>query len=328
MKNKFIFFDKERSDPDNIEKRGNMSKIIIGIHGMGNKPGEDQLSRWWVKAIREGLEGKGHFWFLKFKMVYWASVLNNEPLDSSCNNIKDSLYLAEPYIRAIKGKVPPMNSQIRKLIRNQINEQLDRIFLNDNGTLHFNQLTDFIIRHFVKDLDAYYEDSEDREGEFSPKEQICSRLAEVLRKNRKKKILLISHSMGSIITWDVLTKYVPEIDIHTLVTIGSPLGIPVVRHYIMKDPMNDSKNVPLLATPENISKYWYNLADFRDRVALSYDLQNDFKPNSRNVQPQDKLVWNNYESEGKENHHKSYGYLRCPEMSEILTDFLRSKRNS
>jgi triacylglycerol esterase/lipase EstA (alpha/beta hydrolase family) len=60
-------------------------------------------------------------------------------------------------------------------------------------------------------------------------------LAETLVKHRRKKILLIAHSMGSIIAWDVLTKMVPQIKIHTLVTIGSPLGNPVVRSRILSD---------------------------------------------------------------------------------------------
>ncbi len=33
-----------------------MTKVIIGIHGLANKPMRETLADWWEKAIREGLE--------------------------------------------------------------------------------------------------------------------------------------------------------------------------------------------------------------------------------------------------------------------------------
>ncbi len=283
---------------------------------MGNKPEAKQLQVWWKKAILEGLEGKGHFFFLHFKMAYWASILHNQPLNRNINDKNDPLFINEPYLKESYLEISSQNSEIKKRIRDRINDQLDKLFLEKDGTLNFSYITDFIIRHFAKDLDAYYNEDHSRDV-------ICRKLADTLYRNRRKKILLIAHSMGSIITLDVLTKYVPEVKIHTLVTIGSPLGIPIVRSRILSDLKNEDKNATQLKTPENIKKAWYNLADFKDRVAMSYDLKNDFLPNKRMVQPEDLLVHNNYEYDGENNHHKSYGYLRCPEMGNILEHFLK-----
>ena len=61
---------------------------------------------------------------------------------------------------------------------------------------------------------------------------ICSQLANALKKHRRKKILLIGHSMGSIIAYDVLTQYATMVPVDTFVTIGSPLGIPVIKSKI------------------------------------------------------------------------------------------------
>ena len=33
-----------------------MKKIIIALHGLGNKPSKDTLSLWWKEAIKEGLK--------------------------------------------------------------------------------------------------------------------------------------------------------------------------------------------------------------------------------------------------------------------------------
>ena len=36
-----------------------MAKIIIGIHGLSNKPAEPTLTAWWLAAINDGLRGAG-----------------------------------------------------------------------------------------------------------------------------------------------------------------------------------------------------------------------------------------------------------------------------
>jgi len=300
-----------------------MSRIIIGIHGMGNKPEPRQLQIWWKAAIREGLAGKGFFLFLNFKLVYWASILHHTPLISNSSDEHDPYLLKEPYTKGHHLSELKAGSPLKIWIREHINNQIEKVLLEEDGTQNFSILTDFILRHFVKDLAAYYGES----SQFDPslRDSICRKLADTLKKHRHKKILLIAHSMGSIIAWDVLTKYVPHIKIDTFVTIGSPLGIPVVKNRMLRDLRQKGEMSPALKTPENIQQAWYNLADFKDRVAFNTDLRNDFQSNSRNIRPEDFLVYNNYEKDGRENHHKSYGYLRCPDMGDILSRFLKRK---
>ena len=48
--------------------------------------------------------------------------------------------------------------------------------------------------------------------------------------------------------------------------------------------------------------------------------------NKYRVIPIDFLVVNNYEINGKRNPHKSYGYLRTPEFSNILNDFIQTEK--
>lgn len=80
-----------------------------------------------------------------------------------------------------------------------------------------------------------------------------------------------------------------------------------------------------LKTPENFRKHWYDLSDFHDKVAMNYDLKNDFLLNSKQIQPIDMIVTNNYKFDNKPNYHKSYGYLRCSEMSHIISEFSRGR---
>jgi hypothetical protein len=48
-----------------------MSKIIIGIHGLGNKPPKTILTEWWGKSILEGLKKYNfHIPDFEFELVY------------------------------------------------------------------------------------------------------------------------------------------------------------------------------------------------------------------------------------------------------------------
>ena len=102
--------------------------------------------------------------------------------------------------------------------------------------------------------------------------------------------MLIAHSMGSIIAYDVLTQNESDIEIDTLVTIGSPLGIPVIMKKIMAEQKIELDESGKLRTPDNICNKWYNFSDLDDKVALSYDLADDYGSNINQVQPIDQIV--------------------------------------
>jgi len=56
-----------------------MANVIIGIHGLGNKPSKRQLRRWWKLAMKEGLKTNNYPSVLpKFKLVYWADVMHEK----------------------------------------------------------------------------------------------------------------------------------------------------------------------------------------------------------------------------------------------------------
>ncbi len=82
--------------------------IIIGIHGLANKPEEKTLEDWWKKSISEGLEencGVKNPSF-DFEMVYWADLLYKNPQHEDKAFNFDKLYNKEPYRPAKKGEPP------------------------------------------------------------------------------------------------------------------------------------------------------------------------------------------------------------------------------
>ncbi|MFC1884143.1 hypothetical protein ACFL2O_05175 [Thermodesulfobacteriota bacterium] len=304
-----------------------MSKIVIGIHGLGNKPTKALLEKWWKRSILEGLRSvdRTRLSFV-FELVYWADILNAEPLDPSIKSKEDPLYLDEPYTPG-KMIAPVKESGLQSKILSYTERQLDKIFLNDDMSLNFSSITDRIIRQYFGCLEAYYSKSilVDGRGKIPAKDLIREKLSSVLRRHDGKDILLIGHSMGSIIAYDVLTQSVPDIQIDTFITIGSPLGLPMVVSKIFSEQRGEKTDIKNVRTPDNIVKYWYNFSDIEDKVALDHTLNDDYEGNIHNVRAADKLVFNDYVIKGERNPHKSFGYLRTPEMSAVIDQFLEGK---
>ncbi|OGP82308.1 MAG: hypothetical protein A2Z08_08410 [Deltaproteobacteria bacterium RBG_16_54_11] len=305
-----------------------MPKIILGIHGMGNKPPKKLLEKWWKKALEEGLRAIGHpRRLVQFKLVYWADLLHPKPLDPEVRDKKNPLYLDNPYIPA--GTVPGKKPNIRKRVLDYIERQIYKIILNEDLSMNYASVTDIVLRRYFRDLSSYYsKQCLDRQKKAKCPVQDVMRedLARVLRKHSKQDILLIAHSMGSIIAYDVLTQSVPDISIHTLVTMGSPLGVPAVMLKILSEQRKKPQKHISAATPENIRGTWYNFSDRRDKVATDYNLSDDYKENSKHVRAIDIIVHNDYEYEGEQNPHSAYGYLRTPEMARVLFNFLHYRK--
>lgn len=167
-------------------------------------------------------------------------------------------------------------------------------------------LAEKVLKSKLKDLYRYYEKPAIRK-------KLRERLRKAILENRDKRLMVVAHSMGTIIAYDVLRELGSEdatLSIEHFVTIGSPLGLPHVKHKIIEENR-------LVRTPSVVKK-WSNLADRRDPVALDIHLRDDYEANYAGVRVNDDLVMNDW---GGIN-HKSYGYLRTPEFSDLLKNFI------
>jgi len=261
-----------------------------------------------------------------FELVYWAHYYNSRPLSIRIKDKDHPLCIAEPYVPAKPEKANQPVSKLRKLGLDFAEKVLDILFLR-NRLVSLDIVGDWIIRKKFADLDFYYHESNVEESEIGllAKTQVRNELASALQRHRKKDILLLAHSMGSIIAYDVLTQIVPDIKIHTFATMGSPLGLPAIMKKIFKEQGKDFRKEKKVATPENIRNAWLNFSDLHDNIAFNYNLADDYKPNSHGVGPRDFIVQNDYEYKGIKNPHKSYGYLRTREVAKAIYDFLSEK---
>jgi hypothetical protein len=303
-----------------------MAKVIVGIHGLGNKPRKDLLQNWWKESMLEGLRNIGEDIDVpKFELVYWSDILHEESLDETLKDEKHPLYLKETYIQSSKKKAEELHP-IRRKILDWFDQAADKIFLNNDMSVNYSYITNKLIHNYFKDLEAYYENGKVTiNGQtYHARDQIRNRLINILKKYEKDDIFLISHSMGTIIAFDVLTFHLPQLKVQTFSTMGSPLGIPFVRSKIAQEKKLVLNDDVKLKTPRGV-KRWYNFSDLEDDVAISYSLKDDFNENKSGVKAIDFIVHNDYEMDNEENHHKSFGYLRTPEFSNVLLEFIQQK---
>jgi hypothetical protein len=76
--------------------------------------------------------------------------------------------------------------------------------------------------------------------------------------------VVVGHSLGSVVAYQVLHELGDRIEVPLFVTVGSPLGIPVVKSYFHDRP----------GKPPNVRR-WVNGSDERDPVALYARLDRD-----------------------------------------------------
>jgi PGAP1-like protein len=288
-----------------------VASVIIGIHGLANKPPADEKKEWWKRAIIEGLKrntGKTTD-ELAFDFVYWADLRYQPPISLDMN--------PEPYYPDEGvGSFPAYQTHKWVAIFNEITSVIGKEvnFLD----LHtgVDKIGDFVLERELQDLAAYYEDENFRSI-------ARQRLIDKLKEHAGKRIMLIGHSMGSIIAYDVLRivgRATPPVSVDHFVTIGSPLGLPHVKTKIYEE--ND-----LVRTPSVVGR-WTNFADRRDIVAVEAKLADDYEANDQGVKVADVPVINTYKSPpdrvppNKPNFHKSYGYLRTPELSNVVRGFV------
>ncbi|WP_245516522.1 hypothetical protein [Methylobacterium segetis] len=277
---------------------------MIGIHGLANKPPADEKTRWWKAAIAEGLnrnEGLDGPEFL-FEFVYWADLRYDMPLSEDENR--------EPY-RPYEGAGPlPTGEEspttTAKDVLAPVYAGIDRLEEATGVTL----VDDLILEHRFDDLWHYH-----AEQTFAQK--VRDRLIERLKRYRHHRILLVAHSMGSVIAYDVLRlleREDPSLRVEHLVTAAAPLGLAKVK-------LKFQAEHGTLRVPNNVAA-WTNLADGEDVVALMGALDADYTPSDTGVLVGDRRVVNGYlRPDGEPNHHKSYGYLRTPEFSRVACPY-------
>lgn len=305
-----------------------MECIILGLHGLNNKPPQAQIQAWWQAAIAEGLTKNCQIDspIFQFELIYWADLLYKYPLHDDADFSFDPLYNSQPYRPAQSGALKEYRESWLDHLQRGSFDLVGKT--TDSLRLRFevNLLSDALLSRLARDLHFYYDGDrflQNRQGQAELAHRALRReLHAPLRRHQGKRILLVAHSMGSIVAYDALRdlgQSDPELQLSHFVTIGSPLGLPYVKAKIIRERGYD----PRVRTPSVVTEGWVNYADKRDAIAVDTHLADDYAANRRGVQVTDDLIANDFIlSDGQPNYHKSYGYLRAPEFSRLVKAFL------
>ncbi|MDH5214418.1 MAG: hypothetical protein OEY04_09355 [Gammaproteobacteria bacterium] len=137
-------------------------------------------------------------------------------------------------------------------------------------------------------------------------------------------ILLIGHSMGSVVAYDALwqlgRKQQEDVSIDLFLTMGSPLGQRYIQQRLLDSKAKDEDRYP------NNIRRWINIAAVGELTAIDTQLANDFAAMVERglVEPiDDRLAFNWFRLDRVLNVHAEYGYLVNEVTASVVCDWWR-----
>lgn len=140
-------------------------------------------------------------------------------------------------------------------------------------------------------------------------------------------VLLIAHSMGSVIAWDVLWELSREAaydgHVDLFMTLGSPLGQRFIQRRLHGAKLAGAERYP------TVIRHWINLAAIGELTALDRTLADDFGEMQRLGLLQsieDIEVFNWFRIGGVLNVHAEYGYLVNGKVADRIANWWQKHR--
>lgn len=249
---------------------------MLYVHGLGPKPAADRLKYEWDSALF------GASAVARTCMAYWADILHPS------------------------GQAKPAAADMPTDWEVEFQRQA-RIGRPAGGRQWRRWATAFVTRRLIPDVAAYFFRADVRAA-------IQARFAAPILADTAP-CVVIAHSMGSIVAYDVLHALGDVVDVPAWVTLGSPLGFSAVQDYLPR---------PLIV-PCGV-RTWRNFADRLDPVALDRSLANEFEPAGS---IQDALIVNRETASAAGSHpHSVTGYLRHPCVRSAVMQVLDACRGA
>lgn len=307
-----------------------MNKTIIFVHGRHFKPDKNHLWASWNSALQHGITRDRPGMLNRYKnaskeFVYFGDISNsflrsrgekyNAQADVQSRRqtfIALTAYSAIQFNRATYKKLPGITSY--------------KEFLADVGApvLGALRLTEGLVATVAPDMREYW--NFDSAFGSNVRGTMIAPLKRAI--NRGDKIMVISHSLGTMIAYDTFWKFCRSSDyrpkytnkkIHTWITLGCPLGDETVKRHLKGSKAEGERKYP-----DNIM-HWHNVAAEDDFISHDSKIANDFKKMHRLTKIQeitDHKIYNLAVRSGSSNPHHGVGYLISPKVVNIVTDWL------
>jgi hypothetical protein len=294
-------------------------KKIIFVPGMNPKPGPVPHKKMLWRCLIEGIRRSEPELVTDisnhpdcFRLIAWNYLYYHITRD-----ISDDM----PWIDALFHKHGPTAEDIRDTKTWQ--RKMAKFFFSAGDILPFIiPLLPKVIRDIARDTRRY----------FKNEDGIASEVRELLKQELRpmlsedEKVLLIGHSLGSVIAYDSLWElsHLEQLPgkIDLFLTLGSPLGMNYVQRRLM-----GSRKKGKQMFPDNI-RHWVNISSVGDITALDREFRNDFSHMLEfgiveSIEDHSEAIYNFFRSDQGLNVHRSYGYLVNPAVGYIIADWWR-----
>ena len=306
------------------------STRIIAIHGVGRKCAPNQERQLWLDALSAQWHHRGVDPDLiqqldrRFDFVYWADCMPNH------------LYFSQDQSLAKHARCAQM---IERIQHDDIHVGIHTIledFFTKRGLDVANimtsllQLKDNVIESVFAEISAYFDHT-----------WAADRMRQTLRDALERawaageSVILLAHSFGTVISYDVLWEYAhrglfadnQSRSVHSFVTMGSPLGDSMMQSRLLGASYREHE--PERFYLPNV-KHWLNMACLGDPVSHDSTFHDDFfQPmihqgflNSENVRDYHRLYNPMQTSDDQSDPHSVLGYLVQPKLFKWLTQWL------
>jgi hypothetical protein len=307
---------------------------VTFVHGIGNKPAADVLLEQWRVGLLDDdgvdLDALG----VTCSLVYWADLLYPEPApaeaahESTTLELEASVSPSDADLSWLATASPEEQAFVARLARDLglaavTPDVVDADVVVPGSPLEAVPLPPWLkqrlMRVLLRDVHHYLYDASfsPRPGEtFRIRRDVRKRAVDALREmaGRPRPHVVVGHSLGSVIAYDVLTGLddLPPVD--GLLTVGSPLGLDDVQAGLAP-PWTRDDGFPSAALPAGT---WVNIGDPLDPVCgFDREIGPDFRREGE-VRVRDVGVINH----GSWRHSISK-YLGQPALRKCLQDALR-----
>lgn len=306
-------------------------KHLFLIHGRNFKPNEGALSSFWLEALRHGIKRDfGPDAAKKFDGVYKEFVyyggLSNEFLRNSSKSYDEARDICErkETLKTLKA-LPDRNSFDKAAYHknSSVFRGFREFFLDElSGPMDVFGVADNLASMVAPDMAHYW--NEETEFGSNVRAKLTSPLRKALMAN--KDIMLIGHSLGSLVAYDVLWKFcymsehqsVRDHAVTHFVSLGSPLGNRTVQ-----DRLKGGKLKGLRRFPTNITR-WSNVAAEDDYICHDETVEDDFQ-RMHSTEIKDYRIYNLSVKGGSAHQHHGAGYLIHPIVAGLVYDWMNDR---
>jgi hypothetical protein len=292
------------------------TKHIIFVPGKNPKPQAAQHREFLWKSMIEGVRrtdrdiaSKLQTHYNQFHLISW-----NHLFYHTYKDITPDI----PWIDALINKHGPTEQDIREA--SSWHKRLDRMLFMIADHIPF--IIQFLPREVnsaATEINRYFDNIDNIASDI--RKLLKQTLRPLIESNEP--VLLIGHSLGSVIAYDTLWELSNQEGLHGKVdflTIGSPLGMHYVQRKLMGMREIEKKSYPRLI------RHWINISSEGDIIALERNVHNHFEEMIKqglvkSIEDHSHGIYNYFRSDEGLNCHRSYGYLVNPAVGSIIADW-------